>query len=70
MRVMPNSFLSSAPLIKAGVLCLGDALNMRHPLTGGGMTVGLSDVVLFRDLLIRRVQHMQVTISTVINRRR
>jgi squalene monooxygenase len=27
-----------------GVLVIGDALNMRHPLTGGGMTVSLRDV--------------------------
>lgn len=30
---------------------LGDAMNMRHPLTGGGMTVAFNDVVLLRDLL-------------------
>ena len=30
---------------------MGDAFNMRHPLTGGGMTVGLSDVIVLRDLL-------------------
>ncbi|OQV11002.1 hypothetical protein CLAIMM_14911 [Cladophialophora immunda] len=30
---------------------LGDAMNMRHPLTGGGMTVALSDVVLLSELL-------------------
>ncbi|KAK8564400.1 hypothetical protein V6N12_036525 [Hibiscus sabdariffa] len=29
----------------------GDSLNMRHSITGGGMTVVLSDVVLLRDLL-------------------
>ncbi|RYP53773.1 hypothetical protein DL769_010462 [Monosporascus sp. CRB-8-3] len=26
-------------------------MNMRHPLTGGGMTVGLNDVVVLQDLL-------------------
>lgn len=30
---------------------MGDAFNMRHPLTGGGMTVALSDIVILRDLL-------------------
>lgn len=30
---------------------IGDAWNMRHPLTGGGMTVGLSDAVLLTDIL-------------------
>lgn len=50
MRVMPNSFLPAAPLEKPGVMVLGDALNMRHPLTGGGMSVVFNDVLLWRDL--------------------
>ena len=29
----------------------GDAFNMRHPLTGGGMTVALSDAQLLCDML-------------------
>lgn len=51
LRSMPNSFLPSATNKTAGLLVLGDALNMRHPLTGGGMTVALNDVVILRDLL-------------------
>lgn len=35
----------------SGVLLLGDAYNMRHPLTGGGMSVVLNDVRIWRDLL-------------------
>uniref|UniRef100_A0A3B3XPI0 Squalene monooxygenase n=1 Tax=Poecilia mexicana TaxID=48701 RepID=A0A3B3XPI0_9TELE len=34
-----------------GVLLLGDAYNMRHPLTGGGMSVALNDVCIWRGLL-------------------
>uniref|UniRef100_A0A8D1PKD6 Squalene monooxygenase n=1 Tax=Sus scrofa TaxID=9823 RepID=A0A8D1PKD6_PIG len=34
-----------------GVLLLGDAHNMRHPLTGGGMTVAFNDIKLWRKLL-------------------
>lgn len=30
---------------------LGDAMNMRHPLTGGGMTVAFNDAVVLRELL-------------------
>ena len=52
---MPNSFLPSieqgGPHTKEGVILLGDAWNMRHPLTGGGMTVALSDVVLLAPML-------------------
>jgi hypothetical protein len=32
---------------REGVVILGDSWNQRHSLTGGGMTVGLSDVVRF-----------------------
>ena len=51
LRSMPNSFLPSATSKTPGLILLGDAMNMRHPLTGGGMTVALNDVVLLRNLL-------------------
>ncbi|KAF8989856.1 squalene epoxidase [Cyathus striatus] len=55
LRRMPNTFLppidQSKTPSKPGVILLGDAWNMRHPLTGGGMTVCLSDVVLLREML-------------------
>jgi squalene monooxygenase len=51
-RSMPNSWLPATPQTQhAGVLVLGDALNMRHPLTGGGMTVAFNDVILLSSLL-------------------
>jgi 2-polyprenyl-6-methoxyphenol hydroxylase-like FAD-dependent oxidoreductase len=37
--------------VPAGALLLGDAFNMRHPLTGGGMTVALSDTRLLCEML-------------------
>ncbi|KAF8653239.1 hypothetical protein AX16_004068 [Volvariella volvacea WC 439] len=61
LRRMPNTFLPPLPQTplssvlnpfstpfssKKGVFLIGDAWNMRHPLTGGGMTVALNDVVL------------------------
>ncbi|KAJ8497097.1 hypothetical protein ONZ45_g12201 [Pleurotus djamor] len=55
LRRMPNSFLppikQGSSESKAGVILVGDAWNMRHPLTGGGMTVALHDVVLLRNML-------------------
>lgn len=52
---MPNSFLPSAEQggrhTKEGVVLLGDSWNMRHPLTGGGMTVAFNDVVMLKELL-------------------
>ena len=51
LRSMPNSFLPPTTNKTPGLALLGDALNMRHPLTGGGMTVALNDVLLLKSLL-------------------
>ncbi|KAF1808618.1 squalene epoxidase [Eremomyces bilateralis CBS 781.70] len=51
LRSMPNSYLPPTSNRTPGLLILGDAHNMRHPLTGGGMTVAFNDVVVLRDLL-------------------
>ena len=48
---MPNSYLPATPATTPGMILLGDALNMRHPLTGGGMTVAFHDVILLAELL-------------------
>ncbi|KAJ7946830.1 Squalene monooxygenase [Quillaja saponaria] len=51
IRTMPNRSMPASPYPTPGALLMGDAFNMRHPLTGGGMTVALSDIALLRDLL-------------------
>jgi squalene monooxygenase len=55
LRWMPNSFLAATEQgswhSKEGVILLGDAWNMWHPLTGGGMTVALHDVMILTQLL-------------------
>ncbi|KKZ67148.1 squalene monooxygenase [[Emmonsia] crescens] len=51
LRSMPNSFLPPTTNKTPGLVFLGDSLNMRHPLTGGGMTVAFNDVVVLRNLL-------------------
>ena len=50
-RSMPNSWLPPSTQMERGMVILGDAMNMRHPLTGGGMTVAFNDVVLLSTLL-------------------
>ncbi|CAK4069609.1 unnamed protein product [Aphanomyces euteiches] len=51
VKTMPNrEFMTTQPSI-GRVIMLGDTFNMRHPLTGGGMTVALKDVVLLSELL-------------------
>jgi len=66
LKSMPNNQLhpNQDKNIKLGVMFVGDAWNMRHPLTGGGMTVALSDVIIIRDLLspmLNFQNKMQVT---------
>jgi flavin-dependent dehydrogenase len=51
IRTMPNRSMPADPHPTPGALLMGDAFNMRHPLTGGGMTVALSDIVVLTDLL-------------------
>jgi squalene monooxygenase len=51
LRSMPNSWLPPSTQQVPGMVILGDAMNMRHPLTGGGMTVAFNDVVLLSELL-------------------
>jgi len=50
-KSMPNSWLPPTKQQANGMIVLGDAMNMRHPLTGGGMTVAFNDVVILADLL-------------------
>ncbi|KNC52664.1 squalene epoxidase [Thecamonas trahens ATCC 50062] len=51
LRTMPNSYLPAVPERKLGAIALGDSFNMRHPLTGAGMTVALADGKLLVELL-------------------
>nr|XP_011459656.1 PREDICTED: squalene monooxygenase-like [Fragaria vesca subsp. vesca] len=46
-----NRSMAACPLPTPGAILLGDSFNMRHPLTGGGMSVALTDIVLLSDLL-------------------
>ncbi len=43
-KLMPNHYMAAKPKIRKGAVMLGDALNMRHPLTGGGLTAVFSDI--------------------------
>ncbi|KAL3635348.1 Squalene epoxidase 1 [Castilleja foliolosa] len=65
IRTMPNRSMPAIPQPTPGALLMGDAFNMRHPLTGGGMTVALSDIVVLRDLL-KPIQDLNDT-STLCN---
>lgn len=51
IRTMPNRSMPATPHPTLGALLMGDAFNMHHPLTRGGLTVVLSDIVVLRNLL-------------------
>jgi squalene monooxygenase len=50
-KVMPNHNMKARAWRKEGVALLGDSLNMRHPLTGGGMTACFLDIILLNKEL-------------------
>ncbi|XP_062386132.1 squalene monooxygenase-like [Sardina pilchardus] len=64
LRSMPANFLPAFPVNKCGVLVLGDAYNMRHPLTGSGMSVALNDLRIWRGLL-RDIPDLHDTIALI-----
>lgn len=51
-KVMPNHYMPAKPVIRDGAVLLGDALNMRHPITGGGLTAVFNDVFLLSSHLL------------------
>lgn len=51
-KVMANQLMPAKPKKIKGVVLLGDSLNMRHPLTGGGLTAVFQDVKLLGDYLM------------------
>jgi len=63
VRSMQNKLMPAEVFTCDGALMLGDAFNMRHPLTGGGMTVALHDSKLLCDMLasLPSFEHKRVT---------
>ncbi len=51
-KVMPNHYMAAKPITRKGAVMLGDALNMRHPLTGGGLTAVFSDIQILSNHLL------------------
>ncbi|KAI3462661.1 hypothetical protein Pfo_019324 [Paulownia fortunei] len=60
IRTMPNGSMLAAPYPTAGALLMGDAFNIRHPLTGGGMMMALSDIVVLQNHL-RHLRNLKDT---------
>ncbi|KAJ2723490.1 Squalene epoxidase [Coemansia sp. Benny D115] len=51
IRCIGSKFIPATANSIDGAVWIGDALNVRHPLTGGGMTIGLWDIVHLTELL-------------------
>ncbi len=69
IRSMPNSWLPPSLNIVQGGMILGDAMNIRHPLTGGGMTVALWDVVHYSRELSKFNNFRNVYTISKVNKR-
>lgn len=67
-KVMPNHLMAAKPVMKNGGVLLGDSLNMRHPLTGGGMTVAFTDVYLLGSELLKTDFAKQENIYKAVKR--
>ncbi|PVF98130.1 SE-domain-containing protein [Serendipita vermifera] len=71
LKSMGNPFFPAPPQgrnkTREGVLLIGDAWNQRHPLTGGGMTVALWDVVTLAREIIHNEEEIFGADSYVAN---
>lgn len=67
-KIMPNHLLHADAKVKEGAVMLGDSLNMRNPLTGGGMTVALTDVKNLCELIDNLENFETNTIDKLIDK--
>ncbi|ESQ31958.1 hypothetical protein EUTSA_v10005661mg [Eutrema salsugineum] len=51
VKTTATKSMPARPCEKRGVIVLGDAFNMRHPIIASGMMVALSDILILRNLL-------------------
>ena len=49
-----------------GMLILGDALNLRHPVTAAGMTVALNDVYFWWNALFKKVDGLSKNFKGIL----
>ena len=68
LQSMPNRRMIARPQHAPGAVMLGDSLNMRHPLTGGGMTVAFTDCELLSSLMSGIDMNNAEAITAQVNR--
>jgi squalene monooxygenase len=73
LKVMPNHSMKAQAFRRRGAVLLGDSLNMRHPLTGGGMTATFSDIISLNkeiaDIHIRDSEALEQAIQAYYTKR-
>jgi len=67
LKVMPNHSMKGQAFRKRGALLLGDSLNMRHPLTGGGMTASFTDIICLNKVLTTAVFQDETKLEQAVN---
>lgn len=68
LKVMPNHSMKGQAFRLKGAVLLGDSLNMRHPLTGGGMTAVFTDIICLNKQLRKIDIHDEVSIYSAVEK--
>lgn len=73
LKVMPNHSMKAQAFRKKGVVLLGDSFNMRHPVTGGGMTATFTDIIslntAFENVNLENDSEVELAIQSYYNNR-
>jgi len=67
LKVMPNHSMKGQAFRKRGAALLGDSLNMRHPLTGGGMTASFTDILCLNKQLTKIDFQDEIKLENAVN---
>lgn len=67
LKVMPNHSMKGQAFRKRGAALLGDSLNMRHPLTGGGMTASFTDILCLNKQLTNVDFQDEIKLENAVN---
>lgn len=67
VKVMPNHSMKGQAFRKKGAALLGDSLNMRHPLTGGGMTASFTDIICLNKMLTNIDFQDEIKLEKAVN---
>lgn len=73
-KMMPNHKLGAKMKAMDGVVLFGDALTMRHPLTGGGMSATFQDIIgltkVIKEVNLHNASERKAAVKTFYKRRK